>query len=39
MPKEVQQRHSWGWVQPLIELLIRAIEPVAQLIDAIARLH
>jgi hypothetical protein len=40
MPEEVQpQRHRWGWVRPLVELLIRAIEPVAMLIDAISRLR
>jgi hypothetical protein len=40
MPKEVHpQRHSWGWVKPLIELLVRAIGPLAQLIDAITRPH
>jgi hypothetical protein len=40
MPKEVQpQPPCWGWVWSLIELLVRAIGPVAQLIDAISRLR
>lgn len=40
MPEEVQPpHHGWGWVWPLLELLVRAIKPVAQLIDAISRLR
>ena len=40
MPKDVQpQQPSWGWVWKLIELMVRAMGPLAQLIDAISRLH
>jgi hypothetical protein len=39
MPEEIPEPHKWWWVRQLIELLIRTIEPVAQLIDAISRLH
>jgi hypothetical protein len=40
MPEEIQPpRHNWGRVQQLTELLIRVIEPIARLIDAISRLH
>jgi hypothetical protein len=33
------QRLSWAHFQQLLEVLVRAIEPVARLIDSISRLR
>lgn len=39
MTKVRSARLTWDRVQRLAELLVRAIEPVARLIDAISRLR
>jgi hypothetical protein len=39
MAKRIRQRPSWEGLQALIRLLIGAIQPIAQLIDAITRIR
>ena len=38
MPEEIQKRLTWERVRQVLELLVRAIEPVARLIDVLSRL-
>lgn len=37
-PKRVRKGLTWDQARQLLELLVRAIEPVARLIDALSRI-